>query len=71
MPSHTFSANQIICHNKDSIVIDAYMINGNSISKQNFSVYRDNKLGDIFGNKMCQIGDLTLNNKLTFGDYQL
>jgi hypothetical protein len=52
-------------------MIDAYTVNGNSISKKSIPVYRDSKLGDIFGNKTCQIGDLTLNNKLTFGDYQL
>jgi hypothetical protein len=66
--------NSIICHNKNTVKIQVYQYEKNSksyTSNYTISIYRDEVIASRFTDKVCLIGGMQVNNKYTFGDYQI
>jgi hypothetical protein len=70
LPAHHFIGNYIIIHNCDSFSIRAKYF-GDSPREEEVRFYRSDPISKHFGERVCQVGGCTLNNRMTFGDYQL
>ena len=46
-------------------------IHGSEISRKTISVFSNDKIESKFGNKPCFVGGLKVDNRFTFGDYQI
>jgi hypothetical protein len=70
LPAHQFIANRLIIHNCDSFTIRAKYI-GADPREEEVRFYRSDPIAKHFADRVCQVGGLILNNRMTFGDYQL